>query len=73
MLRRCRCMCRYPEPDEFKVEATYTCWVSYTKVGIHSKYTEHIHKFKYRQGNRPAGEHPRDSLSITDLTMLAIT
>ena len=23
-LRRCRCMCRYPEPDGFKVDATYT-------------------------------------------------
>lgn len=59
-------MCRYPEPDEFKVDATYTCWVSHMKVGIHSKYTEHIHKFKYRQGNRPAGEHLRVKPSITD-------
>ena len=25
-----------------------------------------IHKFKYRQGNRPAGEHPRVRLSIKD-------
>ena len=71
VLRRCRCMCRYPEPDEFKVDATYTCWVSYMKVGIHSKYTEHIHKFKYRQGNRPAGEHLRVALSITNLTLMA--
>ena len=70
-LRRCRCMCRYPEPDEFKVDATYTCWVSHIKVGIHSKYTEHIHKFKYRQGNRPAGEHLRVALSITNLTLMA--
>ena len=43
-LRRCRCMCRYPEPDEFKEDATYTCWVSHTEMGIHSKYTEHTHK-----------------------------
>lgn len=64
-------MCRYPEPDEFKVDATYTCWVSYMKVGIHSKYTEHIHKFKYRQGNRPAGEHLRDKASITNIQVLA--
>ncbi len=71
VLRRCRCMCRYPEPDEFKVDATYTCWVSHMKVGIHSKYTEHIHKFKYRQGNRPAGEHLRVALSITNLTLMA--
>jgi len=35
------------------------------EVGIHSKYTEHIHKFKYRQGNRRTGKHPRDSLIIT--------
>ena len=42
------------------------------EVGIHSKYTEHIHKFKYRQGNRRTGEHPRDSLSITDLSLIAI-
>ncbi len=71
VLQRCRCMCRYPEPDEFKVDATYTCWVSHMKVGIHSKYTEHIHKFKYRQGNRPAGEHLRVALSITNLTLMA--
>ena len=71
VLRRCRCMCRYPEPDEFKVDATYTCWVSHMKVGIHSKYTEHIHKFKYRQGNRPAGEHLRVALSITNITLMA--
>ncbi len=71
VLRRCRCMCRYPEPDEFKVDATYTCWVSHMKVGIHSKYTEHIHKFKYRLGNRPAGEHLRVALSITNLTLMA--
>ena len=64
-------MCRYPEPDEFKVDATYTCWVSHMKVGIHSKYTEHIHKFKYRQGNRPAGEHLRVKPSITDKPILA--
>ena len=63
--------CRYPEPDEFKVDATYTCWVSHMKVGIHSKYIEHIHKFKYRQGNRPAGEHLRVALSITNLTLMA--
>lgn len=62
---------RYPEPDEFKVDATYTCWVSHMKVGIHSKYTEHIHKFKYRQGNRPAGEHLRVALSITNITLMA--
>lgn len=62
---------RYPEPDEFKVDATYTCWVSHMKVGIHSKYTEHIHKFKYRQGNRRTGEHPRVVLSIHNLEIVA--
>ena len=39
--------------------------------GIHSEYTEHIRKFKYRQGNRPAGEHLRDVLSITNSAFLA--
>lgn len=40
-------------------------------MGIHSKYTEHIHKFKYRQGNRRTGEHPRVVLSIHNLTFVA--
>ena len=30
-----------------------------------------IHKFKYRQGNRPAGEHLRVKPSITDNEILA--
>ena len=30
-----------------------------------------IHKFKYRQGNRPAGEHLRVKPSITDKPILA--
>ena len=30
-----------------------------------------IHKFKYRQGNRPAGEHLRVKPSITDKVILA--
>ncbi len=59
--------CRYPEPDEFKVDATHTCWVSYTKAGIHSKYAERIRRYKYRQGYRPAGAHPRVRVSIPDL------
>lgn len=59
-------MCRYPEPDEFKVDATHTCWVSCTKAGIHSKYAERIRRYKYRQGYRPAGEHLRDKLIIND-------
>ena len=42
------------------------------EAGIHSKYTEHIHKFKYRQGTGRTGEHPRDSLSITDLYTMTI-
>ena len=42
------------------------------EVGIHSKYTGHIHKFKYRQGTRRTGEHPRDSFSITDLYTMTI-
>lgn len=62
-------MCRDPEPDEFKVDATYTSRVTHTKMGIHSKYTEHIHKFKYRQGIRPAGEHPRARASINNLNL----
>ena len=37
-LRRCRCMCRYPEPDEFKVEVTYTYWVSYSRQA----YTQNV-------------------------------
>ena len=41
------------------------------RAGIHSKYTEHIHRYKYRQGTRHAGEHPRDTFSITDLMMMA--
>ena len=38
VLRRCRCMCRYPEPDEFKVEVTYTYWVSYSRQA----YTQNV-------------------------------
>ena len=64
-------MCRYPEPDEFKVDTTYIPWVSHSNMGIHSKYTERIHRYKYRQGTRPAGEHPRVILSITNLKCLA--
>lgn len=63
--------CRYPEPDEFKVDATHTPWVSYNKVGIHSKYAERIRRYKYRQGYRPAGAHLRVEISITDLERLA--
>lgn len=63
--------CRYPEPDEFKVDATHTCWVSCTKAGIHSKYAERIRRYKYRQGYRPAGEHPRDSFSINHIRHVA--
>jgi hypothetical protein len=38
---------------------------------VNSKYTEHIHKFKYRQGNRRTGEHPRVVLSIHNLAVEA--
>ena len=65
-LRRCRCMCRYPEPDEFKVDATYTCWASHSGWACTLNIQNAIHKFKYRQGNRPAGEHLRVILSIKD-------
>ena len=42
-------------------------------VGIRSKYAEHHPKEMISaQGIRPAGEHPRDSFSITDLASLAI-
>lgn len=41
------------------------------KAGIHSKYTERIRRFKYRQGNRRTGEHPRDRLSIQILSVEA--
>lgn len=41
------------------------------KAGIHSKYTERIRSFKYRQGNRRTGEHPRDRLSIQILAVEA--
>ncbi len=63
--------CRYPEPDEFKVDATHNCWVTYTRVGIHSKYAEHILRYKYRQGYRRTGEHPRVIISITNFMILA--
>ena len=42
-------------------------------VGIHSKYTERIRKFKYRQGNRRTGEHLRVILSIHILNAVANT
>ena len=63
--------CRYPEPDEFKVDATYTSRFSYTKVGIHSKYTEHIRRYKYRQGYRLTGAHLRVARIITHPPALA--
>ena len=62
---------RYPEPDEFKVDATYTCWVSRSKTGIHSKYAERIRRYKYRQGYRLTGEHLRVATSIPNPTTQA--
>ena len=62
---------RYPEPDEFKVDATHTSRVSCSKAGIHSKYAERIRRYKYRQGYRLTGEHLRDSLIINDIRIVA--
>ncbi|BBL21348.1 hypothetical protein J577_2901 [Acinetobacter sp. 263903-1] len=43
------------------------------RAGIHSKYAERNPKVMISaQGNRLAGEHLRDKLSITDLKLMAI-
>jgi len=64
-------MCRYPEPDEFKVDATYTRWVSHTRRAYAQNIQNTSISLSIGRGLDLAGEHLRDVLSITNSVFLA--